>query len=99
MLHSTPARDTAFGRRLPQTRSPVFLINGPSTTGHLTLQALREKVGDAVSFRILRDWAAQHRYGNVTTAQFITLAKRDSGRNLQYLFDVWLYQPDKPTSW
>jgi hypothetical protein len=35
----------------------------------------------------------------VTTAQFITLAKRDSGRNLQYLFDVWLYQPDKPTSW
>jgi hypothetical protein len=46
-----------------------------------------------VSFRILRDWAAQHRYGNVTTAQFITLAKRDSGRNLQYLFDVWLYQP------
>jgi aminopeptidase N len=56
-------------------------------------------VGDAVPFRILRDWAAQHRYGNVTTAQFITLAKRDSGRNLQYLFDVWLYQPDKPTSW
>jgi hypothetical protein len=35
-----------------------------------------------VSFRILRDWAAQHRYGNVTTAQFITLAERDSGRNL-----------------
>jgi aminopeptidase N len=56
-------------------------------------------VGDAVSFRILRDWAAQHRYGNVTTAQFITLAERDSGRNLQYFFDVWLYQPDKPTSW
>lgn len=67
--------------------------------GHLALQALREKAGDAVSFRILRDWAAQHRYGNVTTAQFITLAERDSGRNLQYFFDVWLYQPDKPTSW
>lgn len=50
--------------------------------GHLALQALREKAGDAVSFRILRDWAAQHRYGNVTTAQFITLAERDSGRNL-----------------
>jgi aminopeptidase N len=36
----------------------------------MTLQALREKVGDDVFFRILRDWAAQHRYGNATTAQF-----------------------------
>lgn len=75
------------------------MFNDTPRPGHLALQALREKVGDAVSFRILRDWAAQHRYGNVTTAQFITLAKRDSGGNLQYFFDVWLYQQDKPTSW
>jgi aminopeptidase N len=47
----------------------------------------------------MRDWATQYRYGNVTTPQFIALAERDSGMNLQHFFDVWLYQPDKPTSW
>jgi aminopeptidase N len=56
-------------------------------------------VGDDVFFQILRDWAAEHRYGNVTTPQFIALAERDSGMSLQHFFDVWLYQPDKPTSW
>ena len=65
----------------------------------MTLQALREKVGDRVFFRILRDWAAQHRYGNGTTAQFIALAERDSGMDLRQFFDVWLFQPEKPTSW
>ena len=29
----------------------------------MTLQALREKVGDTDFFHILRDWAAQHRTG------------------------------------
>jgi hypothetical protein len=29
----------------------------------LKLQALREKVGNKTFFRILRDWAAEHRTG------------------------------------
>ena len=80
--------------------SPEFLFNGTIyDRGAMTLQALREKVGDEDFFRILRDWAAEHRYGNVTTAQFIALAEDDSGLDLDHFFDVWLYQPDKPTSW
>ena len=59
----------------------------------MTLQALREKVGDATFFRILRDWFAQHRYGNVDTADFIALAERDSHRNLHRFFDLWLFTP------
>jgi hypothetical protein len=35
----------------------------------------------------------------VTTAQFIALAEGDSGRELDHFFQVWLYQPEKPTSW
>jgi aminopeptidase N len=35
----------------------------------------------------------------VTTAQFVALAERISRRQLDRLFDVWLYQPGKPTSW
>jgi hypothetical protein len=35
----------------------------------------------------------------VSTPQFIALAERDSGMDLGHFFDLWLYQPDKPTSW
>jgi aminopeptidase N len=100
-LYNTPAQDTAFWTPPPgDPGSPEFLFNGTIyNRGGMTLQALREKVGDEDFFRILRDWAAEHRYGNVTTTQFIALAERDSGMNLDHFFDVWLYQPDKPTSW
>ena len=47
----------------------------------------------------MREWANENRYGKVTTAQFIALAEQESGMNLDHFFDVWLYQPDKPTSW
>lgn len=67
--------------------------------GAMTLQALREKVGDRVFFAILRDWYALHRDGNATTAQFIALAERVSGQDLRHFFAVWLDQPGKPTAW
>jgi aminopeptidase N len=67
--------------------------------GGLTLEALREKVGDAALYSILRDWVAQHRYGNGTTQQFIALAEADSGVSLARFFDLWLFQPRKPKGW
>jgi aminopeptidase N len=100
-LYNTPAQDTAFWTPPPgDPGTPVFLFNGTIyNRGAMTLQALREKVGDRAFFQILRDWAAQHRYGNVTTPQFIALAERDSGMSLGHFFDVWLFRPEKPTSW
>jgi aminopeptidase N len=100
-LYNTPAQDVAFWTPPPAVPgTPVYLFNGTIyLRGAMTLQALREKLGDTVFFQILRDWAAEHRYGNVTISQFIALAERDSGTSLQHFFDVWLYQPDKPTSW
>jgi len=100
-LYNTPAQDTVFWTPPPAVvGTPVLMFNGTIyNRGAMTLQALREKLGDATFFRILRDWAAEHRYGNVTTAQFIALAERDSGVDLDHFFDVWIYQPDKPTSW
>jgi aminopeptidase N len=100
-LYNTPAQDTAFWTPPPgDPGSPVFLFNGTIYyRGAMTLQALREKVGDFAFFQIMRGWATQNRYGNVTTPEFIALAESVSGMDLDHFFDVWLYQPEKPTSW
>jgi aminopeptidase N len=100
-LYNTPAQDTAFWTPPPgDPGSPEFLFNGTIyNRGGMTLQALREKVGDGAFFEIMRRWAAEHRYGNVRTQQFVALAEQVSGMQLDHFFDVWLYQPEKPTSW
>jgi hypothetical protein len=69
------------------------------TRGGMTLQALRVKIGDAVFFPMMRKWYADNRNGNVTTEDFIELAEAESGQQLDAFFDVWLFQPTKPTSW
>jgi len=99
--YNTPAHDVRFWTPPPgDPGSAPFLFNGTIyIRGAMTLQALREKVGDLAFFQIMRGWATQNRYGNVTTAQFIALSEQLSGMNLDHFFDVWLYQPDKPTSW
>ena len=99
--YSTSAKDDAFWNPPPAVPGDAsFLFNGTIYyRGGLTLQALRVKVGEFTFSRIIRDWAQQNRYGNVTTAQFIAHAERISGQDLHHFFDVWLYQPGKPTSW
>jgi len=64
--------------------------------GALALHTLRLEVGDATFFRILKTWAATHKYGNVSTGQFTRLAEKLSGRDLDALFDAWLYTGGKP---
>ena len=66
--------------------------------GGLTLEALREKVGDAAFYSILRDWVAQHQYGNGTTQQFIALAEADSGARSPTSSTLWLFAPRRPGS-
>jgi aminopeptidase N len=81
-----PQRDTMFA-------SAVY------RRGAMTLQALREKIGEEKFFQILRTWVADHRHGHGTTEQFIALAEEISGQQLDAFFDVWIYQKGKPTSW
>jgi aminopeptidase N len=102
-LYNTPAKDTAFwGPAVADFTNPALLFNGTVYyRGGMTLQALREKIGDLAFFQLLRDWATQNRYGTVTTAQFIALAEKESGKDLTQFFNVWIYQADKPApgSW
>jgi aminopeptidase N len=67
--------------------------------GAMTLQALREKVGDETFFTILKTWYAENRGGNVTTSDFTSLAERVSGQDLDHFFQVWLFEEGRPTSW
>jgi aminopeptidase N len=100
-LYSTPAQDTGFWNPPPgNPGSAANLFDGTVyDRGGMTLEALREKVGDPVFFSIMREWAQSNHYKNVTTPQFIALAERLSGRDLTQFFDTWLYQPGKPASW
>lgn len=63
----------------------------------MTLEALRQKVGSRDFFVILRRWAQQNEYGNVSTADFIALSERVSGQDLDAFFDAWLYVPERPS--
>jgi aminopeptidase N len=95
-----PADDEFWEIPTADPGEPANLFLGPAyDRGAMTLQALREKVGENVFSRILRAWYAENRNGNVTTADFIALAERESGQQLDAFFDVWLFQPEKPTSW
>jgi aminopeptidase N len=62
----------------------------------MTLQALRERIGDKRFLTVMRRWYAEHRYGNVSTPEFVALAEKVSGQDLGAFFDAWLYQPGKP---
>jgi len=75
-----------------------FLFDDPVyVRGAMTLQALRNEVGDHDFWRIVRRWAAQ-RDGHGTTSEFIALAERISGQQLDKFFDVWLFTGEKPAS-
>jgi aminopeptidase N len=103
-LYATP-EDSAAGEDLwfpapAALPDPSVLFSTPVyDRGAMTLQALREKVGDDTFFSILRTWYADHRGGNVTTADFTALAEHISGQDLDHFFQVWLYEEGRPTSW
>ncbi|MGW2714774.1 M1 family metallopeptidase [Streptomyces sp. NPDC001356] len=78
-----PQRDTMFASAVYQR-------------GAMTLQVLRERIGDTAFFKLLPAWTKLHRYGNADTADFIRLAERVSGQQLGDLFDTWLFTPGKP---
>ena len=64
--------------------------------GAMTLQALRNEIGDGKFWRIVRRWAASRSGGTGTTPQFIRLAERIADQDLDELFDTWLFTGSKP---
>jgi aminopeptidase N len=102
-LCSTP-EDSAAGQDLwfpapAALHHPSELFHTPVyDRGAMTLQALRTEVGEDTFFGILRAWYEENKYGNVTTADFIALSERESGRQLDALFQEWLYEEGRPAA-
>ncbi|MFD0356072.1 M1 family metallopeptidase [Streptomyces sp. NPDC127110] len=64
--------------------------------GGLTVHAVRCALGDGAFFRMLRDWAAVHQHGVVTTAAFTAHAAGYAAGPLDGLFAAWLHGPALP---
>jgi aminopeptidase N len=75
----------------------LLFDNAVYVRGAMTLQALRQAVGDDAFWRIIRGWASTKSGGNATTEEFIAFAERVSGQQLDDLFTTWLFTPAKPS--
>jgi aminopeptidase N len=79
---------------------PADLFGDPVyVRGGMTLEALRERIGRADFFTVLRRWARLHAEGVVTTPAFVALAEGVSGKDLGAFFADWLYEADKPSGY
>lgn len=64
--------------------------------GAMVLHRIRQEVGDEKFFALVRGWAAEHRHGNASTADFTAYAEQQTGHDLKKVWDVWLYGKDSP---
>ncbi|NEB81842.1 M1 family metallopeptidase [Streptomyces sp. SID14478] len=67
--------------------------------GAMVLQKVRETIGDADFFSLLKSWPADHKYGNADTGDFTAyVEKKNPGKAkaLAGVWDVWLYGDGKP---
>ncbi len=99
--YGTSASNSAYWNPPPaDPGGPARLFDGTIyDRGALTLEALRERVGNHDFFRTLRHWTAEYRHANATTQNFIDLAESVSGQDLGQFFDDWLYAPGKPAGY
>ncbi|KPI01311.1 Peptidase M1 membrane alanine aminopeptidase [Actinobacteria bacterium OK074] len=95
--NSRPADSTFWQTEVADPQRDTMFASAVYQRGAMTLQALRERIGDTAFFELLPAWTRFHRYGNGDTAQFIALAEKISGQRLDDLFDKWIYTTGKPT--
>jgi aminopeptidase N len=94
--NSIPADDPFWDLVIGDPGVPALFDFPVYLRGAMTLQALRNEVGDDAFWRIIRRWAKSQSSGNGTTEEFIALAERISGQQLDALFDAWLFTSGKP---
>ncbi|MGW6400559.1 M1 family metallopeptidase [Streptomyces sp. NPDC055134] len=94
--NSVPASSSFWQSVIADPQRDTMFNSAVYNRGAMTLQVLRERIGDKDFFKLLRTWTSAHRYGNARTADFIRLAEKVSGQDLDGLFQTWLYTKGKP---
>ncbi|MGZ3142025.1 M1 family metallopeptidase [Lentzea chajnantorensis] len=93
---SYPA-DDPFWQVLPGDPGADNVFHGAVyDRGALAVHALRVAVGDEKFFEVLKTWQAEKKYSDATIEEFIALAERVSGQQLDQLFQTWLFTKGKP---
>jgi aminopeptidase N len=64
--------------------------------GSIVLHMLRGLLGDDAFFRSLRRYTADHQDRNVVTQDLIDAIDAETGRNLEWFFDQWVFKPGHP---
>jgi aminopeptidase N len=64
--------------------------------GAMTVQALRNEVGDADFWTIVDEWLDMNAWATGSTDEFMGLAESVSGEDLDAFFQTWLFAPEKP---
>lgn len=64
--------------------------------GAMTLQALRNRIGEEKFWGLVRSWAAERGGGSASTADFVALAEDVAGTDLDDFFTAWLRSPSRP---
>ncbi len=76
---------------------PEHLFHGAVyIRGAMTLQALRNRVGGASFWTIVRRWVSEREGGHGSTGDFHALAEEVSHVQLDDFFEAWLHTPEKP---
>ncbi|MFI1305343.1 M1 family metallopeptidase [Streptomyces sioyaensis] len=96
VYNQIPADDDFWKQKIADPKRDTMFAGSVYQRGAMTLQVLRERIGDKAFFKLLPAWTAQHRYGNADTGQFIALAEKISGQQLDDLFQTWLNTDSKP---
>ena len=91
-----PADDPFWDVVIGDPGVELLFDNAVYVRGAMTLQALRNEVGDQAFWETIRGWAATKSGGNATSEEFVAYAEEVSGQQLDELFQTWLYSPEKP---
>lgn len=78
---------------------PAILFDYVYGRGGMTYEVVRTLVGDDDWFEIMRTWVAENNGSDASTADFVALAERISGKELEAALQPWLYGTSKPAAW
>jgi aminopeptidase N len=96
-VYDTLAHDKVFWDLVVADPGPTRIFDwSVYERGAMTLQALRQRIGEEDFWLLLRTWLADRRDGNGSTEDFEALAEQLSGEDLAAFFDAWLTTRTRP---